>query len=114
LAVVADASQSQKEAVQEKHDQGVVDENTNRGSADIDALECEGVTPDVAMKMFHETILTTEAVNVPGSKISSENKQKEAPFEEHSITEIEDSESNEFARQEPEGALPRAWKPGKN
>jgi hypothetical protein len=93
--------------VQEKHDQGVVDENTNRGSADIDALECEGVNPDVAMKMFHETILTTEAINVPGSKISSENKQKEAPFEEHSITEVKDSESNESARKEPEGALPQ-------
>ncbi|XP_066355561.1 uncharacterized protein [Miscanthus floridulus] len=103
----ASLEKSQKEAVQEKHDQGVVDENTNRGSADIDALECEGENPDAAMKMFHETILTTEAVNVPGSKISSENKQKEAPFEEHSITEIEDSESNEFARQEPEGALPQ-------
>ncbi|XP_066355084.1 uncharacterized protein [Miscanthus floridulus] len=103
----ASLEKSQEEAVQEKHDQGVVDENTNRGSADIDALECEGVNPDVAMKMFHETTLTTEAVNVPGSKISSENKQKEAPFEEHSITEIEDSESNEFARQEPEGALPQ-------
>ncbi|XP_066357765.1 uncharacterized protein [Miscanthus floridulus] len=103
----ASLEKSQEEAVQEKHDQGVVDENTNRGSTDIDALECEGVNPDVAMRMSHETILTTEAVYVPGSKISSENKQKEAPFEEHSITEVEDSESNESARKEPEGALPQ-------
>ncbi|ONM42183.1 Plant mobile domain protein family [Zea mays] len=107
------ASSSEKEeAVQEKHDQGLVDENTNRGSADNDALECGGVNPDVAITMFHETILTTEAVNIAGSKISSENQQKEAPFEVHSITEVEGSESNESSRKEPEGALALPQEPG--
>lgn len=98
--------------MQEKHDQGLVDENTNRGSADNDALECGGVNPDVAITMFHETILTTEAVNIAGSKISSENQQKEAPFEVHSITEVEGSESNESSRKEPEGALALPQEPG--
>ncbi|XP_062190501.1 uncharacterized protein LOC133893490 isoform X2 [Phragmites australis] len=88
-------------AVQEKQDQGMADENTSRDLADMDALECGGVKPDGGVKMFHETILTVEAV-----KICSENKQKEAAFEEHNITEVEGSESNQTARKEPEGALP--------
>lgn len=93
--------------MQEKHDHGLVDENTNRVSADNDALKYGGVDPDVAMTMFHETILTTEVVNIVGAKILSENKQKEASFKEHSIIEVQCSGSNDSTRKEPEGALPQ-------
>ncbi|XP_062186910.1 uncharacterized protein LOC133890527 isoform X2 [Phragmites australis] len=92
-------------AAQEKQDQGMADENINIDLADIDALECGGVKPDAAVKMSNETLLKGQAVNIAGFKISFENKQKEAPFEEHNITEVEGSESNQTARKEPEGAL---------
>ncbi|OEL13767.1 hypothetical protein BAE44_0025213, partial [Dichanthelium oligosanthes] len=94
-----------EEAVQGKQDQEMAGEDTNRDVADMNALECR-VKPDGAVKMSHETLLTTQSVDIAGSKISSENKERVAPFEEHNITEVAGFESNQTTRMEPEGALP--------
>ncbi|WVZ61448.1 hypothetical protein U9M48_011317 [Paspalum notatum var. saurae] len=97
-------SEEMEAAVEEKQDQEMADEDTNRDLADINELDCE-VQPDGAVKMSHVALLTTQAVDIEGSKVSSENKV-EGPFEEYNITKDAGSELNQTAGMEPEGALP--------
>ncbi|KAL6647240.1 hypothetical protein ACP70R_014677 [Stipagrostis hirtigluma subsp. patula] len=99
-------AQSEEPAVLEKQGQVMAEENTKRDLTDIDGLECVGVDPDGTVKMFHSTLPTQQDGQIAGDIISSENKQKEAAFEEHNILEIEGSESNQTAGKEPEGAVP--------
>ncbi|RLN00989.1 uncharacterized protein C2845_PM06G19640 [Panicum miliaceum] len=91
-------------AMQEKQDQEMAGEDTNRDVVDTNALECR-VKPDGAVKMTHETLRTIESIDIAGSKISSEDKEKAASFEEHNITEVSGFELNQNTGMEPEGAL---------
>ncbi|CAN6328002.1 unnamed protein product [Urochloa humidicola] len=92
-------------AMQEKQDQEMAGEDTNRDVADMNALECR-VEHDGAVKMSHETLLTSQSVDMGGSKLSSEDKEKAASFEEHNITKVAGIESNQTTGMKPEGALP--------
>ncbi|CAL4908540.1 unnamed protein product [Urochloa decumbens] len=92
-------------AMQEKQAQEMTGEDTNRDVADMNALEFR-VEPDGAVKMSHETLLTEQSVDMGGSKLSSEDKEKAVSFEEHNATEVAGIESNQTAGMKPEGALP--------
>ncbi|CAN6337399.1 unnamed protein product [Urochloa humidicola] len=92
-------------AMQEKRDQEMAGEDTNRDVADMNALECR-VEPDGAVKMSHETLLTAQSVDMGGSKLSSEDKEKAASLEEHNVTEVAGIESNQTTAMKPEGAFP--------
>ncbi|CAN6341778.1 unnamed protein product [Urochloa humidicola] len=92
-------------AMQEKQDQEMAGEDSNRDVADMNALECR-VEPDGAVKMSHETLLTAQSVDMGGSKLSYEDKEKEASFEEHTVTEVAGIESNQTTGMKPEGAFP--------
>ncbi|XP_039800714.1 uncharacterized protein LOC120665261 isoform X9 [Panicum virgatum] len=90
-------------AMQEKQDQEMAGEDTNRDVVNTNALECR-VKPDGAGKMTltHETLRTTESVDIAGSKISSEDKEKAASFEEHNKAKVTGFESNQTTGMEPE------------
>ena len=101
MTVVADESRLQEVAMQEKQDQEMAGEDTNRDVVNTNALECR-VKPDGAVKMNHETLRTTESVDIAGSKISSEDKEKAASFEEHNKAKVTGFESNQTTGMEPE------------